>query len=552
MYILGFSIGHDKGAVLIKDGKILIGITEERLSRIKHDGAYSHELPKLSIDYCLKEYKLIYSDIDQYIYTTTEIEDYVESKFSQLTGLSSDRLKYIPHHLAHATCTFYSSAFDDAAVVVADAMGSILSEHNQLKEWYTDVELSGDNSFNWAEGYAIYHFKSTSEVNEVYKKWIKFPIPDDGEGEEVSIGFSYSRGSKQLIYSPKTNTWSAGKLMGLASFADPEYVSKYETDNVYSEYDMSVPAGSIMPEVDYRSDFASKANVAGLYQKKQVESCVHLSKIAKNITDSKNLCVAGGSFLNCNTNETLLKSGMYENYYFIAPADDSGIPLGCALYGSFDKTEKVQLNPYLGRTYKDSEVLETLFKFRNIKFEKFDDFDKLTDVVSNDLVNNKVVGWFQGGSEIGPRALGNRSILASPIQSWMIDYINSEIKQREWYRPFAPSILFEYQTQVFDLEEYSPHMLITCTAKEEWRSRIPSVVHSDGTSRVQSVTPENNEKYYSLIECFHNKTNVPLVLNTSFNGPSEPIVETPLDAINTFLNIGLYSLVINNFYITKR
>ena len=180
----------------------------------------------MSIDYCLKEYKLEYSDIDQYIYTTTEIEDCVESKFSQLTGLSSDRLKYIPHHLARATCTFYSSAFDDAAVVVADAMGSILSEHNQLKEWYTDVELSDDNSFNWAEGYAIYHFKSTSEVSEVYKKWIKFPIPDDGEGEEVSIGFSYSRGSKQLIYSPKTNTWSAGKLMGLASFADPEYVSQ--------------------------------------------------------------------------------------------------------------------------------------------------------------------------------------------------------------------------------------------------------------------------------------------------------------------------------------
>lgn len=553
MYSLGFSLGHDRGAVLMKDGKVLIGISEERLSRIKHDSPYSKDIPILSIDYCLSEYNLKYSDIDLYSYTTTDIEDNVLENFINITGLDSARLKFLPHHLAHAFSTFYSSGFKDAVVIVADAMGSILSEKNETKNWYNLDSLSKNENFDWAEGYSIFNFKSLSNVQEIYKKLIKFPIPENND--QVSIGFAYSRGTKQLVYDEKNNTWSAGKLMGLASYADPEYVKDYQSNNKYYDDDIFISSELINPEVNHKSDFSSKANTAGLYQRNQEESCIHLAKIAKNMTGAKNLCVAGGSFLNCNTNELLIKSGMYEKCYFIPPADDSGIPLGCAWFGSFVQniipTFTKQMSPYFGKTYSDFSILSSLISFDEITFEEIFNYDELVDLVSEDLKNNKVIGWMQGGSEIGPRALGNRSILASPKNSWVVNYINSDIKKREWYRPFAPSVLFEYQKDIFDLEEYSPYMLVTTKVKNEWKDKIPAVVHYDGTSRIQSVTQENNYRYYNLIHKFYQKTGIPVLLNTSFNG-SEPIVETPSDAIKTFLNTGLYSLVIGNFYIKKK
>ena len=184
------------------------------------------------------------------------------------------------------------------------------------------------------------------------------------------------------------------------------------------------------------------------------------------------------------------------------------------------------------------------------RFE-YQNFEDLTEEISYSLSQNRVVGWFQGGSEIGPRALGNRSILASPIQSWMTGHINSDIKKREWYRPFAPAVMFEHQSEIFESSDYSPYMLVTTTVKEEWRNKIPAVTHIDNSARHQSVTEQNNPKFYSLINKFYNKTGVPVLLNTSFNGPSEPIVETPLDAINTFLETNLDILVINNIIIIR-
>ena len=279
-----------------------------------------------------------------------------------------------------------------------------------------------------------------------------------------------------------------------------------------------------------------------------------LAEKAKRLTDSKNICVAGGSFLNCNSNEKILNSGLFEDCYFIPPADDSGIPLGCAWYAyqqliDIDIVEP--LSPYIGKPYSDKEINSTLNEFPHLVFEKYDDFDKLVEDVSYWLTQNRVIGWFQGGSEIGPRALGNRSILASPIKSWMTGHINSDIKKREWYRPFAPAVLFEHQSEVFESSVYSPYMLVTTTVREEWRNKIPAVTHVDYSARHQSVTEENNPKFYSLIKKFHEKTGVPVLLNTSFNGPREPMVETPKDAIKSFIENGLDFLVLNNVLITK-
>jgi len=354
MRVLGFSVGHDKGAVIIEDGKVIVGITQERISRVKHDGAHQGGLiPFESINYCLNSIGITYKEIDLFVYSTTELEDKTAADFfRKYNDISYDRLFFIPHHLAHAYSTFFSSGFDDAAVIVADASGSILNFKNKLHLWY-EVDRTGLNpDEDWTEGISIYHFKK-NEYNEVYKKWIKYPVPID-TNEGVSVGTVYSQGSLQLIYEPNEHTWPAGKLMGLASYADgeivkeaPEYVQDLG-DDIY------IPNNAIYPKVTWESDFFSRACVAGIYQREQERASLILAKIAKDKTGSENVCVAGGSFLNCNSNERILNSGLYENCYFIPPSDDSGIPLGCAWFAYqklTDIAEVEQLSPYLGKSY---------------------------------------------------------------------------------------------------------------------------------------------------------------------------------------------------------
>lgn len=556
MRVLGFSVGHDKGAVIIENGKILIGITQERLSRVKHDGAHVGGLiPTESIKYCLNNTSLTFKDIDLWVYSTTEeVDDVIEKFFKELKYDISQKHEFIPHHLAHAYSTFFSSGFDEAVVVVADASGSILNERNRLHEWYPNIsneELNEGES--WTEGISIFNF-TKKEQNEVYKKWIKYPVPID-TNEGVSVGTVYSLGSLQLIYEPQSHTWPAGKLMGLASYADKDIVAEAPEYTVWTDDgDIFIPNNTIYPRVTYDADFFSRACVAGIYQREQERVSLMLAELGKKLTQSKNICVAGGSFLNCNSNEQILNSGLYENCYFLPPSDDSGIPLGCAWYGYqlVSPINKVEpLSPYLGKVYSDREIAESINEHTNLEFKRYENFDDLIEEVSSLLKDNRVIGWFQNGSEIGPRALGNRSILASPIQKWMTGYINSDIKKREWYRPFAPAVLFEHQSDIFESDVYSPYMLVTTSVKEEWRNKIPAVTHIDNSARHQSVTEQSNPRFYKLINAFYNKTGVPVLLNTSFNGPHEPIVESPSDAIKTMFTCKLDFLVIGNILIKR-
>lgn len=555
MRTLGFSVGHDKGAVIIEDGKVVIGITEERLSRIKNEGAYQGgKIPFKSIRYCLESLELTYKDIDFFVYSTTEIVDDVVERFQEeAKGVSKNSIIFIPHHLAHAYSTFFSSGFDEAAVVVADASGSILSFKNKLNHWYPDINKDGlESEEDWAEGISIYYL-TKKDWKEVYKKWIKYPVPIN-TGEDVSVGTMYSMGSLQLIYEPKSHTWPAGKLMGLASYADEKIVKDAGDFIIEKDNDVFIPNDHIYPRVTWASDFFSRACVAGMYQKEQERVSIMLAKMAKNLTDSKNICVAGGSFLNCNSNEKILKSKIFEKSYFIPCSDDSGIPLGCAWYGYqtlTDIKETEMLSPYLGKSYDRVDVLLSLSEFNGLKYTEYKNFDDVLDVITYWLTQNRVIGWFQGGSEIGPRALGNRSILASPINSWMVGHINNDIKGREWYRPFAPAVMYEHQSKIFESSEFSPYMLLTTTVNKNWRPKIPAVTHIDNTSRHQSVTKDSNPKFYKLIESFYKKTKVPVLLNTSFNGPGEPIVESPYDAIKCFVERNLNFLVIENFIISR-
>lgn len=558
MIVLGISVGHDKGAVIIQDGKVLIGITQERLSRIKNDGAYGGgKIPTESIIYCLSAHNLTIQDIDLIVYSTTEALDTTYEQLFKIFQVPEKKVQFIPHHLAHAYSSFFSSGFDEAAVIVADASGSILNGFNKLSEWYPEKTKEGlQEGEDWTEGIAIFHL-TKKDWTEVYKKWIKYPVPMN-TNECTSVGTMYSEGSVQLVYEPSKGTWPAGKLMGLASYADKSIVNEAPLYANYSDEtktDICIPNNTIYPRVRWSSDFFSKACVAGIYQREQERISLMLAEMAHKFTNSKNVCTAGGSFLNCNSNEVIIKSELFDKCFFVPPADDSGIPLGCAWYAYqqvADIEETNQISPYLGRTYFDDEVEMIIDKFPNFQFEKFDNFDTLLSIITDRLVNNRVIGWFQGGSEIGPRALGNRSIIASPINSWMKDHINHDVKGREWYRPFAPAVLFEHQTEVFDLDYFSPYMLVTSNVRENWKHRIPAVVHIDGSARFQSVTIESNEKFYKLIKSFYEWTGVPVLLNTSFNGPHEPMVETPLDAVTCMNQRNLDHLVIGNYIISRQ
>jgi carbamoyltransferase len=274
----------------------------------------------------------------------------------------------------------------------------------------------------------------------------------------------YSEGSVQLVYEPRTQTWPAGKLMGLASYANQDIVDEapefaHWTDS--TQTDICIPNNTIYPNVTWKSDFFSRACVAGIYQREQERISVMLAELSKKLTKSNTVCTAGGSFLNCNSNEQILKSGLYDGCFFLPPSDDSGIPLGCAWYAYqqvavIEKTEMI--SPYLGKTYSEENFLKDMENFSNCELNYFENFDDLVEFISDKLINNRVIGWYQGGSEIGPRALGNRSIIASPIPHWMKDHINHDIKFREWYRPFAPAVLFEHQNEIFELDTY--HFLL--------------------------------------------------------------------------------------------
>ena len=572
---LGFSVGHDKGAVIVIDDQVQVGIMEERLSRVKRDKPFNTDIPLLSINYCLDALNLTYDDVDIYCYNTAEMDDFVEEQFTQYLAQPLDKLLFVPHHVAHAYSTFFASGFDEAAVIVADAMGNVhdtnSKAHQYFKDKYGKLPKLPDG-LRWGEAITLFKFDK-GHYDEVLKKWIKYPEPYTFDDEELSVGCMYAQGTLQLTYDEATKNWQAGKLMGLASYADPKwlteqpFIATIEEDEDGEIVDFFIPGTQIYPEITYKADFRRKSNVAGIYQREQVRLTTMLAKYVKQLTGLDKVCCSGGSFLNCNANEAIIKSGLFEECYFTPPADDSGIPLGAAFYGKhfLNKWKPIEdnpfMSPYFGKTYTKNDIVKDIQSYIKNEDSEFFEFNHITHFNTREerdlyitklLLEDKPIGLLQGGSEIGPRALGNRSIIANPSTIWMKDYINHEIKKREWYRPFAPSVLFEKQGEIFDLDIFSPYMLVTTYCKDEWKFKIPSVVHIDGTSRYQSVTPEMNKSYYNLINTFYKASGIPLVLNTSFNGPGEPIVETPLDAIRSYVKNNLPVLVLENVVIEKK
>lgn len=558
MIILGFLHGHDGGSSLVINGEIIVSISEERLNRQKKNiPAFLTYPPIQSMLYCVHAANITLDDVDLFVFNETEhgrdIIDFIHYTF----GIEKDKFKYITHHDAHIYSTFLTSPFKETNIVVADGAGEDVLTYTGAWDYLIsrgyDLVDTTNTGINYTEGWTI-SYVNGHDIVDIEKKWIQTNSDTWDYIDEVSIGLFYDNAAWQLV-SNYLNWPSAGKVMGLASYADKDWVKNQELSYSIEDDNLYIPNKKLHPEVTIDSEFQEKANVAGLYQRTQEETTMFLVEKAKKGEECDNLCVVGGSFLNCNTNYNILTSGLYENVHLFPALDDTGISLGCALWGAFkyDKIVKKDFfNPYLGREYSDMEMFNALNSENKVTYTEYGNEGLLIKRVCELLNDDKVIGWFQGGSEIGPRALGNRSILASPRPDWMRDHINHNVKLREWYRPFAPAVLYERQKDIFDFDYFSPYMLVTAEVKEEWRDKIPAVTHHDNTARYQSVTPETNNKFYNLIKEFDNLTGIPVLLNTSFNGPKEPIVETPEDAIRSFLELEIDYLVMDNFVIQKK
>ena len=592
--ILGISaFYHDSAASLIKDGNIISAAQEERFTRIKHDSSY----PYNAVKFVLNNSKLDISDVDHIVFYEKPflkferlLETYVAfapkgfKSFSKAMPIwlrdklfqkkmimdclkrhnsnfkNENKILFSEHHLSHAASAFYPSPFDEAVILTADGVG----------EWATTTVAIGKNN------------------NLEIKKELHFPH---------SLGLLYSAFTYYTGFKVNSGEY---KLMGLAPYGTPKYVEKilenlidlkddgtFMLDQKYFNYctgltmtnkkfDKLFGQKPRIPDKDQITQF--HMDIAASIQNVTEIIMLKLTKSLKSEYGINNLCLAGGVALNCVANGKILKEKIFDNIWVQPAAGDAGGSLGAALaYWYIDlnkerkdiKEDNMQ-GSYLGNKYSDKEIKRELDKIG----ANYNEYDQQTiiDKMASSLSEGKAVGWFQGRMEFGPRALGNRSILGDPRSENMQKNLNLKVKYRESFRPFAPSVLRDEVNNWFEMNTDSPYMLMVSNIKKEKsidmseeqkklfgidllnikRSEIPAVTHVDYSARIQTVSKETNEIYFNLIKKFKEKTNCPVLVNTSFNIRGEPIVNSPLDAYKCFMGTELDILVLGNFYLEKK
>ena len=590
MAVIGIScFFHDSAAAVIdKNGEILGAVHEERFTRKKHDSRF----PLCSIDYCLKLAKDRGESIDAYVYyekpiwvfmrlletyfTTsprgfssflpamkTWISKKLFTKKEIITSISQldkdfkqEDLFFSEHHLSHAGAAYYPSPFDKAAILCLDAVGETVT----TSAWIGEKES----------------IKPFWEIN--------FPH---------SIGMLYSAFTYYCGFKVNSGEY---KLMGLAPYGSPKYRElildnlievnedgSYTLNMKYFKYHrglrmISSSFRKLFNNVERNPDDPISQFYMDVAASIQVVIEEIVVKIARNIrkkTGLDNLCLAGGVALNCVANGKILDESGFKNIWVQPASGDAGSALGAALvYRYQEKKEKRIINSpdsmkssLLGPEFKDSQI-QTYLDDKEIPYSKFK-YDELYKKVAEKLDSGKIIGWFQGRMEYGPRALGNRSILGDPRAADMQRKMNLKIKNRESFRPFAPAILDGFQKEYFGLEHESPYMLLTRNLSSKFlkkkhsnseeglkrvneiRSSLPAVTHIDYSCRVQTVSEERNPIFYRLLSEFNNITNCPVLINTSFNVRGEPVVCTPEDAFNCFINTEIDLLVMGPFLIDK-
>lgn len=591
MYILGISCYyHDAAAVLLKDGVLVAAAEEERFTRKKHD----FDFPKQAIKFCLEEGGITGQDLDHVVFFEKPfrkfdrilmmvLQTYPQSwkvfRESMITwmvdklwvattiqselGVSKDKILFSEHHLSHAASAYLCSPFNESAVLTVDGVG----------EWVTatygvgkgnDVKINKQTEFPHSLGllYSAFTAFLGFEVNEgeykvmgmapygepkyVDKVWKLIQLNKDG---------SFSLNMDYFSFHHSTDKTYNNKFTALFGTPRPEKMLFFTEKTGFPKY-FGTPPGNFKDLSTLNKHYA---DIACSIQRVTEDILVGMATHLHKTTRMKNLCMAGGVALNSVANTRILKESGFENMYVQPAAGDGGGALGAALWAYntlLGKPRTFQMeHAYWGRENSDSEIGDFL-RQNNIPHTRYDNEDKLLDAVVNNLTSAKVIGWAQGRFEWGPRALGSRSILADPRNPDMKDIVNTKIKFREPYRPFAPSVLAESVEKYFELPNamnMSParYMLYVVPVKEEQKKTLPAITHVDGTGRLQAVFKAQSPRYYKMIEKFGQATGVPVVLNTSFNLKGEPIVNTPANAFNTFEKSEMDALVLENFIIEK-
>ena len=570
-YTLGIGdVTHDPSVCLMKGNQILVAIELERLTRIKHNlkldptcytildqGKHVQSILKkrtvkfreeqffLGIQYCLEYAAIEFSEISD-IVTSTLYEKPIFSKNSI----------FIEHHHAHSASTFYPSIFDEAAILTVDGYGFLEKDGSARSVMFAHGK---NNTIDILDNIFGYHNHTAEELEQgAHGSHIVFANSLGAFYQNISIlvGMGYQ---------------GEGKTMGLASYGSDnkdflpirEYINflttgKLEIDNRGIFLYVSNLLNSAKEKLSPQEFFQYQADLAFAAQQLLEEMIIHLALYLHKLTNSTNLCLAGGVALNSVANAKILKKTPFKNIFIQPAAGDSGIALGCSLHGAhaikdfpryYLKNKKI-FSPFLGKDYKDSAL--NINAYNNIKeyqimLDRKDIFHEVAKLISN----KKIIGWFNSRSEIGPRALGNRSILADPRDPNMKNILNAKVKFREGFRPFAPAILEESAEKYFEDVTFSPHMLLVTKAKSISKNEIPSVIHVDNTARLQTVNSELSPDFYQLIKKFESITGIPVLLNTSFNIAGQPIVETPDEAIECFLNSQIDGLFLNGEFFLK-
>ncbi len=586
MNILGISaFYHDSAACLVQDGEITAAAQEERFTRKKHDASFPHK----AVEYCLQEGGIKVEDLDYvgfYDKPFIKFERILETYLSVAPlGLKSC-LKAVPlwlkdklwtrqnirtnldysgpvmfaeHHESHAASAFFPSPFEEAAVLTMDGVG----------EWAT-------SSISVGKGNKL----------ELIKE-LQFPH---------SLGLLYSAFTYYLGFKVNSGEY---KVMGLAPYGKPKYVNlirehlidlkddgSFRMDMSYFNY----LAGLTMTNQKFDKLFGGPArkgesqltqremDIAASLQVITEEIMVKMSRYVRKLTGMKNLCLAGGVALNCVGNGKILREKVFDEIWVQPAAGDAGGALGIALYiwhHALNSSRKVNGNDsmkgsYLGPEF-DKETIRNFLQKEEIPFKEYDD-NQLIETVAKHLKDEKVIGWFQGRMEFGPRSLGGRSVLGDARSKKMQSVMNLKIKYRESFRPFAPSVLREKVSEWFEMDASSPYMLLVAPVKEARkikmteeqeklfgidllnipRSDIPAVTHVDYTARIQTVEKTTHPRYHALLESFEKQTGCPIIVNTSFNVRGEPIVCTPEDAFRCFMRTEMDYLILGNFVLDKQ
>ena len=568
VYVLGINAyDHDVSACLLRDGEIAFAISKERITRRKHDMGFHQEV----VDYCLKAEGITLDDVDLvvrncYVLPVEELEirllaqddlrgrERAQAEKSPLYLSKSNKVVTLSHHLAHAYSAFAASPFEDGAIMVVDGVGNYCAD---IKE--PDQRTEGVNPLA-RESESYYKF-SGSKLETLKKVWLN-PVRGFLSDEFYymqGLGALYSRVSSYVFAD-----WNkCGELMGLAPYgrpgaAKPLLEMKNGELNIFDwgvEFNKPWFMGR-EPNWEKSSSMRHWEDLAWRMQDDTEKVLLARANWLRETTGAKNLCMAGGVALNCVANGRVAREAGFENVWIQPAAGDDGIAIGCAYYGHLALQKKkrsfVMNHAYVGKEYQDEDVRAATRKWLVRLATGITQSKNISADAAKVLADGKVVGWFQGRSEFGPRALGNRSILADPRTAEMNDILNKRVKFRQAFRPFAPIVLFERASEIFEGDEDSPYMLLAKRVRPEWIDKIPGIVHVDGTARVQTVRRETNEALYNLLKEFDAITGVPVLINTSFNVKGEPIVETPEDAMRCFLTTGMDYLIVHDMLITKK